>query len=1100
MPGRVVDRSSILQKMASEIRKIFDQAQGNVHTHQKNIIALHKIHAQAVSLTEPHVNSRGEAGTRVFGEKAFKNEILFMLCKVMGVKKGAAPADRIVKFVGGYIQYMNAKAANSLSEDDEEEDEVALMNMDTAASRFTESIVKYLIDNGFLAKDKTVRYRAAQICAEIVSGLGEIDQDLYDELQGALQQRITDKETSVRVQAGIALCKFARTEDPEDGKLLEMMIESLAHDDAAEVRRAILMNIPITKVSLCAVLDRTKDTDTSIRKLVYSHVLTRDIGETHPERFSISQRELICRNGLGDRDEGVKAAAADLLALWLDVSSDAKSEEGTDEVDRLAELLKKFDLGEAKVANDVLLNLFRERAEIFQGIKIDASFWDSLTPERMFLVQVFVQYCKSSKDIKDHNRLDDALPEVTALAFRIQDAYHRLFTLIRDEEVGYIDRAPDNEGREDERDACEVILEEMLKLAVNLDYQDEMGRRKMHTLIAGLLKEEGLPDKHVARCLDVLATISSSEGDLIRRVVEIIQDIQDPPTEDEEVPITESDPDANSDQPPSTRTRSREDMTPAEQERHDAMTLTCLTLLQGCLERVEKALEHNPSLDGLIMSLVIPCVSRQELAFREKGIICLGLICCISKRMAKKSIPLFRDNFKTSSEEVKIVMLQGLFDLLMVYKREIILDGDPHGAEKYARFFSDMLDREESPRIQALICTGLAKLMLSGILVDDMILKDLVLSYFSPYTANNHPLRQCLDYFMRCFCYSSQDSQALMQSIVVQTLANLCEVECHDKDEDEEMVSSVKIGEILLVWTNPEYIYGGKGDPCIQFEMALQFARVLSDSKFVFKSASDSGEIELFSRKRTEDEKQILLQLLHKALFQLLPKLHLPDAVDDDKVKELKVKMDIIHARRPPRETSAKNALNKFVNTLAKKYEEQLKDFDEEDWLNMTKNQLILDEVNAIFPDDDEDPPAEKKGRKRRSMSVVSTATDGEEVSNRTGKGQARPKKRRVSTSDDEESYDGNTERGGSTPPASSAPTRTMPKRAATRRPVLEPTLSRLEFEEEEEEEEAATPRLSNRTSGTSQRNSSATTTVNDSLFDDDEEEEDEVSILLAEG
>ncbi|KAF9269428.1 hypothetical protein L218DRAFT_1029797 [Marasmius fiardii PR-910] len=945
MPGRVVDRSSALQEISTGIHKIFDQAQGNTHTHQKNIIALHKVHTQAVDLSGPHVHDQ-------VGEKAFIDEFRFMLCKVMEVKKGITPADRIVSFVGGYITHLNDKELLSPVEDEDSDE--ALLNTDTPASRFTENVVQYLMNNGCEAKDKTVRYRAVQLCAEIVAGLGEIDDTLCDDLQGILLKRTTDKETSVRVQAGIALCKLARTEDAEDGKLLQRMMNSMTHDHSAEVRRAILMNIPITKVSLCAILERTKDTDTSIRKLVYSHVLTRDAagGVTHPQKFSIAQREMICRNGLGDRDESVRAAATDLLTLWLDVLSDVKSEEQSNEVDRLVELLKIFDLAEAKVANDALSNIFTQHPGTFQGIKIDGSFWDALTTEKLFLAQVFVQHCKDSKNLKDQARKDDALPEVTALAFKIQDAYHRLFTLIRDEEVGD-NHALDDEEREDERDACEVTLEEMLKLAVNVDYQDEMGRRKMHTLITGLLKEEGLPEKHVARCLDVLATISSSEGDLIRRVVEIIQDIQDiqdPPTEDEGASwLTEYFLQVGLESDIVNRTP-RMDMTPAGRERHDAMTRTCLILLQGCLERVQKPLEKNSSLDGVINSLVQPCFGRRELFFREKGIICLGLIGCISKRIAKSSIPLFRDNLETSSEEEKIVMLQALFDQLMVYKHEIILDRDLNGVETYARYFSDLLDkyRKGPPRIQALICTGLAKLMLSGIVVSHLVLQDLVMAYFSPYTTDNQPLRQCLGYFMPFFCRLRQDNQALMQSIVVQALANLCEVD-YDKDNDDDMVSCNNIGEMFLEWTNPE-----------------TFARALSGSEFTFQLSSDSEKVELFRSRRNDADKRILLQTLHKVICQLLPKLYLPDVVDDDKVKELKVKIDTIQARRPPRETTAKKALAKFADKLAKKYEEQLKNFDEDDWLKMTRNQVILDEVDAIFPhDDDDEDPVEKKSRKR---------------------------------------------------------------------------------------------------------------------------------------
>lgn len=72
--------------------------------------------------------------------------------------------------------------------------------------------------------------------------------------------------------------------------------------------------------------------------------------------------------------------------------------------------------------------------------------------------------------LQDTARLEDSIPVVTALAFRIQEEYNKLVQAI-------------NEGADDanlmERT---FIVGELLKLAVNLDYADEIGRRKMFQL------------------------------------------------------------------------------------------------------------------------------------------------------------------------------------------------------------------------------------------------------------------------------------------------------------------------------------------------------------------------------------------------------------------------------------------------------------------------------------------------------------------------------------------------------------------------------------------------------------------------------------------
>lgn len=75
---------------------------------------------------------------------------------------------------------------------------------------------------------------------------------------------------------------------------------------------------------------------------------------------------------------------------------------------------------------------------------------------------------------------------VTALAFRIQNEYNELIDLVksqhpaRDTEEDEIDDEDENEMRRSDKG---FVIAELLKLAVNLDYSDEIGRRKMFALV-----------------------------------------------------------------------------------------------------------------------------------------------------------------------------------------------------------------------------------------------------------------------------------------------------------------------------------------------------------------------------------------------------------------------------------------------------------------------------------------------------------------------------------------------------------------------------------------------------------------------------------------
>lgn len=83
---------------------------------------------------------------------------------------------------------------------------------------------------------------------------------------------------------------------------------------------------------------------------------------------------------------------------------------------------------------------------------------------------------------KDDARLESALPVVTALAFRIQHEYNALMTLVSTN-AEHPEDEEENEDAEMELGDKEFIISELLKLAVNLDYADETGRRKTFALV-----------------------------------------------------------------------------------------------------------------------------------------------------------------------------------------------------------------------------------------------------------------------------------------------------------------------------------------------------------------------------------------------------------------------------------------------------------------------------------------------------------------------------------------------------------------------------------------------------------------------------------------
>lgn len=299
----------------------------------------------------------------------------------------------------------------------------------------------------------------------------------------------------------------------------------------SEVRKAVALNIPPTDLTIDAIVSRTRDVDDAVRRIIYHQCLPQI---PLPRYFSIAQREQILHNGLGDRDETVKASTARLIGQWVDFFGG-----------NLLEYLDTFELvSGTEVAEDALKALFKHRPDMLDSIKFEGthtfvgpvvrfltwrldSYWtELLTPEKAFLARVFADHCAATTD---EARMESTLPVVTALAFRIQLAYNHLIECHQrhHDEANPFESIEERRKAEDEILDYEFVVGELFKLALNMDYADEIGRRKMFALVGEMIRQEALPESLIPGCLDILAKLSPSERDFIRLMVENIQSMRD---------------------------------------------------------------------------------------------------------------------------------------------------------------------------------------------------------------------------------------------------------------------------------------------------------------------------------------------------------------------------------------------------------------------------------------------------------------------------------------------------------------------------------------------------------------------------------------------
>ena len=153
---------------------------------------------------------------------------------------------------------------------------------------------------------------------------------------------------------------------------------ALPNKHISNMRLAALLNIPITAQTLIVVLTRTRNVDMTVRRLIYGSVLLTHAdlpddampGAAHPHALMIAQREQIVRNGLGDCEPAVGAAAGELIGTWIDVVS-VGTKKGPVLEDLLA-FLGTFDHCESTVVEDVLLSVFVMHVNVFDALEFDS--------------------------------------------------------------------------------------------------------------------------------------------------------------------------------------------------------------------------------------------------------------------------------------------------------------------------------------------------------------------------------------------------------------------------------------------------------------------------------------------------------------------------------------------------------------------------------------------------------------------------------------------------------------------------------------------------------------------------------------------------------
>lgn len=188
---------------------------------------------------------------------------------------------------------------------------------------------------------------------------------------------------------------------------------------------------------------------------------------------------------------------------------------------------------------------------------------------------------------------------MTELAFRIQASYNHLIERVKahdaeSERNPFEIRRTNDESTaawEEEKTDLEFTVGELYRIAVNVDYADELGRRKMFTLVREMISQRALPDSLVASCLDVLRKLNPNEKDFVRLVVEVIQVMRDPGVNLDEDTTIPGDADTDMGDTPVKGRAARLFQAPEEKSEEELakaaeIDMRCLSLCIAMLERV----------------------------------------------------------------------------------------------------------------------------------------------------------------------------------------------------------------------------------------------------------------------------------------------------------------------------------------------------------------------------------------------------------------------------------------------------------------------------------------------------------------------------------
>jgi condensin complex subunit 3 len=318
-------------------------------------------------------------------------------------------------------------------------------------------------------------------------------------------------------------------------------------------------------------------------------------------------------------------------------------------LEALTELLERIDVtrsgAEEGIAHEAMRKFWELRPDYREFVTFDHEFWKELDSQQAFVARTLNDYCNQVEDDGLH---DDKMPEITMFAFVVEKHLNSLMELV-DKLAVMEEDDPEAEEAQEDVEEQDFIVQQLLHIALTLDYSDEVGRRQMYNIMRSALARAQLPEECTKLAVEVLRECCGHRGeaDFCAVILEAIAEVRDTLMDDDATETGEdaeesfhsaqSDVSENEGAAPAAAVPKKKarQLDPEEEEekriREVMVYSKCLHIAQCTLQNVHCDLESDNSLTTILNTLIIPAVRGQEAMIRERGVICLGLGALLSK-------------------------------------------------------------------------------------------------------------------------------------------------------------------------------------------------------------------------------------------------------------------------------------------------------------------------------------------------------------------------------------------------------------------------------------------------------------------------------------